>query len=756
MSGTVFGYLWALFMVGFITFFYWISNNVFGWWSPAENMVDPNVLALPLPWLLPAAQSLQAGFWEECLFRAVPLAGAVLIGKNFRRKGIWIAAVLILQAAIFGSLHANYAQQPAYARIVEMLIPFVLYGLIYINWGLLPVVVSHFVYDIVLMAMPLFILSAPGIWLHRIFAILAALVPLLVVVYRRLRAGSWYELREGDLNKGFRPEKPVKKDKAPAREFAVKEGKAPGAHYRSYPFAAALVLIAVSAAAWILLTPFEQDIPSLGIDRREAVKIADSLKEQRYAGMDTLGAKAYVMLDTDLRGGDRFAWENSETGEFRELYGHTLGVNYFTVTYKTFEGNAERRSETLKVRVGRDGEILGWEHHVPESRAGAELDEDTARRIAEKALTAHFGLSPGELQAVRVLPEKLNARKDWQFIYRRTDPVLEEGYVQYAATVSGAELSGLASDVHVSESWEREQKRESTRRLIMTVISTLIRSGMLIALLIMGVIAWTRKHFDLRIFLYVLISLFLLSLLQTLLLSNSVFARYPTSEPFSNLMIIFITGAVIGSAFSALLFAIPAGYMAVLPLPVHRNSEQVWVKGLSLGLFFAALTAFAQSTLFRDLPRHLAPAALDSRMPWLSALSASAEGYLTLFIRLLVPFVLVHLLTAAWEKRKVPALLVLFVSGFMFAGRLPLEWWLLNGALFGGLMIALYLLIMRYNMIYIPVMAGALMLLDAAQYALTDPAVFTAGYVIIKSVVSMLLTWLCVQAMHRLRLLQPR
>ncbi len=748
MSHTVFGYLWALFMIGFITFFYWISNSVFGWWSPAENMVDPNVLALPLPWLLPSAQSLQAGFWEECLFRAVPLAGAVLVGKHFKRRGLWIGVVLVLQAAIFGSLHANYAQQPAYARIIEMLIPFAIYGLIYMKWGLLPVVISHFVYDIILMAMPLFILSAPGIWIHRIFAVIAALIPLLVVVFRRLRAGSWYKIRREDLNAGYAPSSGEKKgEETPEENVPEREEKHGAVRSEKFPLIAALVIIALSVAAWIILTPFSQDIAKLEIDRQKAVSLADAFMEQRYPGMDSLEAKPYVRLDAKLSREDRFVWENSSPEQFRELYENTLASNFFVVTYKTFEGDVETRSETLRIMVGRDGEILGWDHHVPGGRPGASLEEEEARRIAGKAIEDHFGLDTEVLDPVQVMPEKLNARKDWKFIYRKKQADLREGYIRYTASVSGSELSGLAVGVHASESWERERKKESTKQFIVSAISNVIRFGLLIAVFIMGIIAWTHKQFNLKVFLYFLTALFVLSVVQALLLSNAVFAQYPTSEPYSNLMIIFVISILIGSLFSAVLYAVPAGFMARLPLPVRRNEEQVWIKGVSLGLLFAAFAAFADSSMFRDVPQRISPLEMDSFMPAVSSLFASAERYLMMLIRLLVPFVLVQRLSDALQKNKVPALIILLLSGFMFVGELSPGWWVLNGALFGLLMIALYVYVFRYNMIYIPVMAAVIMILDAVQYLLTDPAVFSTGHFLISVITAVLLAPLSVQAM---------
>ncbi|MDZ7822187.1 MAG: hypothetical protein U5N26_10565 [Candidatus Marinimicrobia bacterium] len=191
------------------------------------------------------------------------------------------------------------------------------------------------------------------------------------------------------------------------------------------------------------------------------MSLADAFMEQRYPGMDSLEAKPYVRLDAKLSREDRFVWENSSPEQFRELYENTLASNFFVVTYKTFEGDVETRSETLRIMVGTDGEILGWDHHVPGGRPGASLEEEEARRIAGKAIEDHFGLDTETLEPVQVMPEKLNARKDWKFIYRKKQADLREGYIRYTASVSGSELSGLAVGVHASESWERERKRKA-------------------------------------------------------------------------------------------------------------------------------------------------------------------------------------------------------------------------------------------------------------------------------------------------------
>src|SRR5262249_56273165 len=90
------------------------------------------------------AQSAQAGFWEECLFRAVPLATFALIGDRFGRRRLFLVIGMIVQALVFGSGHAGYANQPSYARVVELIVPSLTFGAYFLAFALLPAILMHY------------------------------------------------------------------------------------------------------------------------------------------------------------------------------------------------------------------------------------------------------------------------------------------------------------------------------------------------------------------------------------------------------------------------------------------------------------------------------------------------------------------------------------------------------------------------------------------------------------------------------------
>ena len=168
-------------------------------------LTDPNILSYAVPALMPIAVSLQAGFMEECVFRAVPLALGALIGARFGRRGLGIGIAFVLQAVIFGAAHANYPGFPPYSRLVELVVPSMLWAAIFLRFGLLPTILLHALFDLALFSIPLFLVDAPGAWAQRAAVFAAGLVPLAVVLWRRAKAGAWGELPDALFNGGWKP-----------------------------------------------------------------------------------------------------------------------------------------------------------------------------------------------------------------------------------------------------------------------------------------------------------------------------------------------------------------------------------------------------------------------------------------------------------------------------------------------------------------------------------------------------------------------
>src|ERR1035437_8480653 len=188
------GYAVAMWGFAYVALFYLITRNVFGWWVPSEMLDDPNLIASPMPWISGVAMSLQAGVWEEALFRALPLSLLSLwVGTRPRRN--WrMAAGVVASALVFGFAHSSYESWPPYSRGVELFVDACLWGVLFLSFGVIVTMVAHFVYDLVLFGLFAASGSAPE---HRAAAAvigLALLAPALAVAWRVWRQRGYVPL----------------------------------------------------------------------------------------------------------------------------------------------------------------------------------------------------------------------------------------------------------------------------------------------------------------------------------------------------------------------------------------------------------------------------------------------------------------------------------------------------------------------------------------------------------------------------------
>ncbi|MFI5246714.1 MAG: CPBP family intramembrane glutamic endopeptidase, partial [Gemmatimonadales bacterium] len=144
------GYAVAMWAFAYVALFYLVTRNVFGWWVPSEMLDDPNLISSPMPWISGVAMSLQAGVWEEALFRALPLSLLSLWVATRPRRNWWMAAGVMASALVFSFAHSSYESWPPYSRGVELFVDASLWGVLFLSFGVIVTMVAHFVYDLVL------------------------------------------------------------------------------------------------------------------------------------------------------------------------------------------------------------------------------------------------------------------------------------------------------------------------------------------------------------------------------------------------------------------------------------------------------------------------------------------------------------------------------------------------------------------------------------------------------------------------------
>ncbi|MGH7598130.1 MAG: CPBP family intramembrane glutamic endopeptidase [bacterium] len=715
---TVGGYLLVGLFFAYDVALYFFATKWLGWWTPSDTLVNPDVLATYFPWLSSIAISAQAGFWEESLFRAVPIAGAALIGEKFGQRRAFIVGAMILQALIFGAGHAGYATQPAYARVVELIIPSLGFGLIYIYWGLLPGVVLHFAFDVVWIALPLFVSSTPGIWIDRILVVLLALIPLWVVVIARWRAGRWTEANEEFYNRAWAP--PAKAEPEPA----VTEAAEPSAITAT---TARVLLIGglVGLVIWGVATNFETDAPPLNTSRSEAEMLARRTLTER--DIEILAPwRDLSSVQAQPNENDRFVWQNGGKENYRKLLGHYMAPPHWKIRFARFEGDVAERAEEHQVFIAGDGSVFRVRQQLPEARPGDSLSVEAAREIAHAVLKEKYQLDPASLKEISAVAAKRPARQDWTFEFSDTlNYSLEQGEARLAVQIAGNQVVDTYRYIHVPEEWSRQERNRRNLPRIIGISCTIVVVLLIIAGAIGAIVSWSRKNFSARTFWSFWALLFGLNLIGFINGWPSLMAQFLTDQPFKLQTLIFAGSGVIAALLTSVAFALVIGLAQSWKKPqaqIETAKALSW--GFALGFSLVGLLALADFLTPSLQPQWARYDAAGNYIPLLDAGLDPIGRFIMQTALLLLVVAAVDRFTNGWTRKRWLFSGLVILLGIILAGAKSVEAlpvWLMSGLLMGVFMLSAYIFVLRFNLTLVPFAVGVMILLGEVKQGIAQP-----------------------------------
>ncbi|MGD8320683.1 MAG: type II CAAX endopeptidase family protein [Gemmatimonadota bacterium] len=455
------GYVVALIGFAYVGLFYLVTRNGLGWWVPSELLDDPNLISTPMPWLSGVALALQAGVWEEALFRALPLSLLAIWARNRPHRMRWLAAGVVGTALVFGFAHANYPSWPPYSRGVEIFLDACFWAVLFMWLGLLVTVVAHFAYDLVLFG--LFAASGTGIE-YRITAaltLLALLAPVLAVAWRWARQRRLEALPDEGRFGAWTP---------PPRERPL-ETAAP---VRSRPLtAAARVTAVVVGGAALLLALFLPGGSHLGpgftAPRGRVVAVADSMA--RAHDVDPGAWRRLVGTGSSSLNGWRRFLVQEDARELADSMARTYNpAAWWVVRYVRTTGTAADRAEEWRVRIWPDGKPLDVHHLVPDSAQGDSLSADQARRAAHDAIVS-AGLDTLPLREKDLQATERPARRDVTLTYTDTTVHLPgDATAQVQVTLAGDEPLVVRRGIELPEAFRRADRERQSSRLIVALI----------------------------------------------------------------------------------------------------------------------------------------------------------------------------------------------------------------------------------------------------------------------------------------------
>jgi membrane protease YdiL (CAAX protease family) len=461
-SAAVVGVSMAAAHIGYVVAFYLVASKL-GAWAPQELNFD-NSFNTAFPWISGAAIGLYAATNEEFTFRlfAIPFL------KRFTHSR-WIA--VIVPAFLWGFLHSNYPQEPAYTRGIEIGIVGVVAGLVMLRWGIVATLVWHYTVDASLVGLLLVRSNSLYFKVSGVVVGAAALVPLAFACFSYLKRGG-FETDEELLNRSERvPEFDVSDEpEAAASELSSRryDALAPG----MLAFLAICLLVG-GVLAWRLQLESLGDYVKLSVDAKGARARADEIMKKR--GLDP---KAYnhatVFLGVSDPITNEFLRQRIGISRLNEIYAKQVAGAVWQVRYFR-----DGQTEEYSIKFKPDGSLLAFHHRLAEDAAGASLNKEEAVARAEKFLREERKIDLSQWTLVEAQSDKRHHRVDHELTWQQNTP-LDSGvssrsdatghaYIRIKVAVLGDEITDYRGSYYPKPD-EREELEQKLGETLWTFI----------------------------------------------------------------------------------------------------------------------------------------------------------------------------------------------------------------------------------------------------------------------------------------------
>lgn len=245
-----------------------------------------------------------------------------------------------------------------------------------------------------------------------------------------------------------------------------------------------LIAIAVSAVSLVIgIKYFSRAFPeaslTLRVNRADSLPIAEKFLASH--GFKTSGYRHVAIFTYD----DQAKTYLERTQGLATMNKLTRGpIHLWLWSHRWFK---PQQKEEFRVDVSTQGQVVGFDHEIPDAAPGASLKPDQARQIAQKFLqkTMHRDLSDLEFQDTQ--SEKRPARVDYSFTWKQKSIDLGDGSYRIEVDVDGDHVAGYSEFVKIPDQYLRDyqslRSRNTSAQLVDEVFWILLSLAMLVILI---------------------------------------------------------------------------------------------------------------------------------------------------------------------------------------------------------------------------------------------------------------------------------
>ncbi|HLK03547.1 MAG TPA: type II CAAX endopeptidase family protein [Candidatus Acidoferrum sp.] len=479
-SSAIVGISLAAAHIGFVVVFYTLATK-FGAWAPQEVSYS-DAVNTGFPWISGVAIGLLASMNEEFTFRLF----AIPFFTKFTRSR-WIA--IIVPAFLWGFLHSNYPQEPAYIRGLEVGLIGIVAGLVMLRWGIMATLIWHYTVDASLVG--LFLVRSDNLYfkISGVVVGLAAAAPLLFSLASYLKRGQFEAIE--DLQNSAEP---VAAEIAEPEEEPAQQAATSGLRYQPLSNAALLALAAFVVLGGLAALKLKQeplgDYLKLSVNAKQATALSDSVLKQHSIDASTFH-RATLFVDNGDPAATEFLREQIGVAGVNRLYSSQIPVGLWGTRYFK-DSDPEEYFVVLKP----DGTFHSLHHTIAENAAGASLEKEAAVALAEKYLKERKQVDLSGWSLVdsnsKKLPHRIDHTLTWQQNAALDSAAASAGHAfeRIEVRVLGDEVSDYRSYVKIPDEWTRKREEQGLSR-------TLYFVGTLLAFVTLGLtmLVIFFKHF---------------------------------------------------------------------------------------------------------------------------------------------------------------------------------------------------------------------------------------------------------------------
>lgn len=301
------------------------------------------------------------------------------------------------------------------------------------------------------------------------------------------------------------------------------------------------------------------------------------------------------------------------------------------------------QKEEFSAQVTPSGQVVDFDHEIPEDAPGANLSQDAARTLAENFLSQVMKRDLMDLEFVDAQQLKRPARTDYTFTWKQKSVDLGDGSLRTAVEVDGNQVAGYHDFVKVPEGWLRGYEKLRSRNNAAQEVDQVFWVLLSIAMLVILIRRFRDGDVPLRVALgfgVVAAALAFLSHLNSFPLAKF---SYRTTDSYSSFLTSYtLEGLLSGLGLGVLIFLVVSSsepvYRESFPGFLSFRKYFTWrglrtrsflmanIVGITLTFFF-----FAYQTVFYLAANHFGAWApsdipfsneLNTRLPWVAVLFA--------------------------------------------------------------------------------------------------------------------------------------